>query len=719
MARDVVCGMYVDENTTRFRLDRRGRTYYFCSRTCYDEFLRPEREIRRYRDLSIISLAVGAMTMLSDFVAISPDTQLTRVAIFLLVTPIQFGAGYVFYRGLLDALRSRQANMDSLIAIGTSAAYFYSVVATFFPQMIQQGAGEMPPTYFADSALIIGLILLGRFLEHSTKQRASESVTRLLELQPPMATLVQDGLEKEVRVEEVRVDDTLAVRPGSRIPVDGQVMEGSSSADMSPITGESIPVDISPGSQVFAGSVNLNGFVKIRTTRTVADSTLSQITGLIEEAILTRSPAQKLADAIASRFVPIVVLTSILSFSIWLFLGRMPLSFALTTAIAVLIIACPCALGLATPAALTVGFSRAAQFGVLIKGGEELERVRKVTMVVFDKTGTLTTGRPSVVSILPRGGMRELDVLLFSASAEAGSEHPIAKAILEEAKRREIKPDRADLTKVLPGGLRSVVNGRQVIVGTKRLIETEGLRLDQEMAKKLSESENLGNTAFLVALDGDLIGILAVADVPKIHSREAVELLARRNIETAMLTGDNQIVADAIAGKLGIGEVIAGVLPQDKIDIVRGLRSENRIIAMVGDGINDAPALAAADVGIAMGGGTDVAKETGQIILVGDDPRGVALAIDVSRLISRKIRENLFWAFVYNVALIPLAAGVLYPLTGVLLSPIFSALAMAMSSMTVTLNSLSLSRYRPEWLEGRTARSCDSRESLEFLSGLH
>jgi len=698
MARDVICGMYVDEKSAEYKAERRGKTYYFCSEECYNEFLKPEVELRKTRNESIIAIAAAAVLLATEWFRLLPDSQM-RFVMFLITTPVQLGIGLVFYKGLLDAIRSRQANMDSLIAVGTSAAYIYSVVATFFPDVVAGVPSEMPPVYFMDSALIIGLILFGRYLEHSVKQGASEAVTRLLELQPATATVYRDGKEEVVPTELLNVGDIVVVRPGQRIPVDGTVVSGQSSLDLSLITGESMPVDIGVGSSAVAGAVNLTGLLHLRTTKLVSESTLSDITSMVEEAILSKAPMQRLADSIAARFVPAVVVIALLAFTFWRFVVGMPLSFALTTSVAVLIIACPCALGLATPAALTVGVAKAAQYGILIKGGEELERASQVGVVLMDKTGTLTVGRPVVTDVVPMASIPKSETLRIAASAEYGSEHPVAKAITAEAEREGIIPTQPSSFEALPGfGISSVVEGKRVVIGNERLMERQGVQMGRDTNETIASMEQEGKTVLVVAVEGKAVAVIAVADQVRERSKEAVSLLRSLNVKAVMLTGDNERVAKAVSDKLGIDQYVAEVQPADKSRVVEEFKGKGEVVAMAGDGINDAPALATADVGIAMGGGTDVAKETGGIVLMNDDPRGISAAIQASRLMSRKIKENLFWAFFYNVLLIPVAAGLLYPFTGWLMSPILSAFAMATSSITVTLNSLSLRNYSPEYL---------------------
>jgi len=704
MAKDIICGMYVDERKTPFKVERGGVEYYFCSESCLHQFLAPEREFRSLRTLTVFSITLGGLTAIFEYLIpfiLGVEHNFpwfglpNYVWLFIFATPVQFIGGWRFYRGTLDAVRARQANMDSLIAIGTSAAWAYSTLYTFFPAMFPVTGGfSGPAVYFTETGLIIGFIMLGKTMEHIVKGRASDAIRKLMDLQPRLAKVFRDGMEEEVPVEEVRVDDIVVVRPGEKIPVDGIVVEGYSSVDQSMITGESIPVEKKIGDEVIGATLNKSGLLKIRATKVGEDTTLSQIVNMVQEAIVSQTPIQRLADRVSAYFVPVVVTIALASFLFWNFIGGLPFNLAFITLVSVLIIACPCALGIATPAAIMIGASKGAQHGVLIKNGEYLEKAHKLTTIVFDKTGTLTKGEPSVTEVIGIN-MGEEEVLHLAAVAEVGSEHPLGRAIVDEARSRGIRLDNPDSFEVIPGhGVRATHGRRTIIVGNRRFLEENGIDLGpvEGDVRKLEED---GKTVMFVGLDGRLAGLLAVSDTLKENAVEAVQLLKNMGIEVVMLTGDNSRTANAIAKRLDIDRVFSEVLPAEKAEVVGRLKGGGRVVGMVGDGINDAPALAAADVGFAIGSGTDIAKETGGIILMRNDVMDVVKAIILSKMVVRKIKENLFWAFAYNVTLIPVAAGVLYTTLGLLLNPIFAAIAMAASSITVTLNSMLLNRWRP------------------------
>ncbi len=703
MAKDIICGMYVDERKTPFKAERGGVEYYFCSESCLHQFLAPEREFKSLKVLTVFSLALGGLTAVFEYalpVLLGVGHNFTwfglpnYVWLFLFATPVQFIGGWRFYKGTLDALRARQANMDSLIAIGTSAAWAYSTLYTFFPDMFPEtGTFSGPAVYFTETGLIIGFIMLGKTMEHIVKGRASDAIRKLMDLQPRLAKVLRDGVE-EVPVEEVQVDDIVVVRPGEKIPVDGIVVEGYSSVDQSMITGESIPVEKKIGDEVIGATINKSGLLKIRATKVGEDTTLSQIVNMVQEAIVSQTPIQRLADKVSAYFVPVVVTIALASFLFWYSIGGLPFNLAFITLVSVLIIACPCALGIATPAAIMIGASKGAQHGVLIKNGEYLEKAHKLTTMVFDKTGTLTKGEPSVTEVIEIT-MGEEEVLHLAAVAEVGSEHPLGRAIVDEARSRGIRLDNPDSFEVVPGhGVRATYGGRTIIVGNRRFLEENGIELGS-VEMEVRKLEDDGKTVMFVGVDGRLVGLLAVADTLKENALEAVRLLKNMGIEVVMLTGDNSRTANAIARRLGIDRVFSEVLPAEKAEVVGRLKGEGKVVGMVGDGINDAPALAAADVGFAIGSGTDIAKETGGIILMRNDVMDVVKAIILSKMVVKKIKENLFWAFAYNVTLIPVAAGVLYTTMGLLLNPIFAAIAMAASSITVTLNSMLLNRWRP------------------------
>ena len=673
------------------------------------------REERNLRVRMIAALAVGAgliflaqssrITGLSDV-----PVGTINVISFLLATPIQFWAGWQFYKGAWQVGRHRSTDMNTLIAVGSSAAYFYSVVVTFWPGLIES-AGVEADVYFETAAIIIGLILFGRWLEARAKGQTSAAIKRLMGLRAKTARVVRDGEERDVPIDEVVAGDVVIVRPGEKIPVDGVVVEGLSSVDESMLTGESLPVEKGPEDEVFGATINKTGSFRFRATKIGKDSALAQIIRLVQDAQGSKAPIQRLADVIASYFVPAVLVIALGTFAVWLIFGPEPaFSFALLNAVAVLIIACPCALGLATPTAIMVGTGKGAEHGVLIRGGESLETAHKITTVVLDKTGTITEGRPSVTDVATADGLAGDELLQLAASAERGSEHPLGEAIVEEARARGLSLADATRFQAVPGhGIEADVDGRSLVLGNLRLMKDRRLDLNGLSARGEALSQE-GKTPMFVAVDGRVAGVIAVADTVKPGAADAVAELQRAGIEVVMLTGDNKHTAEAIAGQVGIDRVLAEVLPEDKANHVRELQSTGGVVAMVGDGINDAPALAQANVGIAIGTGTDVAIEASDITLIKGDPRDIVTAIRLSKQTMRTIRQNLFWAFAYNVALIPVAAGVLYPIfsnTGVpvvlqpffgdhgFLNPMLAAGAMAMSSVSVMTNSLRLRGFRP------------------------
>jgi len=617
---------------------------------------------------------------------------------WLLTTPVQFWAGWQFYHGAWARARHRSTDMNTLIAVGTSAAYLYSVAATVFPQWFRAGGLE-PQTYFETAAIIIVLILFGRFLEARARGQTSEAIRRLLSLQPPRARVVRDGREVEVPVEEVVVGDTVVVRPGEKVPVDGIIREGRSALDESMLTGESLPVEKGPGDEVIGATINKTGAFTFTATKVGRDTVLAQIIRLVQEAQGSKAPIQRLADRVSSYFVPAVMAVAAATFLLWLAFGPQPaLTHALVTFVAVLIIACPCALGLATPTAIMVGTGRGAEQGVLIRSGEALETAYRITTVVLDKTGTLTRGQPAVTDVRPVNGFSEREVLRLAASAEWGSEHPLGEAIVRCARDLQIDPTQPERFTAVPGhGVDADVGGRRVLVGNPLLLREGSVSLDGAEAIGMQLARE-GKTPMYVAVDGTPAGVIGVADTLKPYSREVVEALRRMGLDVVMLTGDNRVTAEAIARQVGVDRFLADVLPERKADEIRTLQGEGRRVAMVGDGINDAPALVQADLGIAIGAGTDVAIESADIVLLGEDLRGILTALQLSRQTMRTIRQNLFWAFFYNVVLIPLAAGALYPFFRVLLNPMLAALAMAFSSVSVVTNSLRLRLFRPATL---------------------
>jgi Cu+-exporting ATPase len=600
---------------------------------------------------------------------------------FALATPVQLWGGWQFYRGTWAAGRHGSTDMNTLIAVGTSAAYGYSLFRPVF-------TGNWMPLelYFDTSAAIITLVLLGRWLEARAKSHTSDAIRRLIGLQAKTARVLRSGTEHDIPIEDVQVGDLVVVRPGEKIPVDGVIIEGSSSLDESMITGESLPVEKRPGDEVIGATINKTGSFKFRATKVGKETALAQIIRLVEEAQGTKPPIQKRVDLVASYFVPAVIIIAILTFLGWYLWGPSPpLTHALINFVAVLIIACPCALGLATPTSIMVGTGKGAEHGVLIRGGEALELAHKLTTIVFDKTGTLTQGKPEVTEIISVPGAGEEEVLRLAASAERGSEHPLGEAIVKRAQEKQLGLEEAQDFVALPGrGIRAALNGRQLLLGNLQLMEEEKIALDGLRAGAEALADE-GKTPMFVAADGRALGIIAVADTLKEHSGETVAALQRLGLSVAMVTGDNRRTARAIARQVGIEKekIFAEVLPEEKAKIVKRLQGQGQIVAMVGDGINDAPALAQADVGIAIGTGTDVAMEASDITLIGSDLRGVVTAIALSRATTRNIWQNLFWAFIYNSVLIPVAAFGL-------LNPILAAAAMGLSSLSVVSNALRL-----------------------------
>lgn len=614
---------------------------------------------------------------------------------FLIATPIQIWAGWQFYQGAWRAARHLTTNMNTLVAVGTSVAYLYSVFITFFPDAVRT-TGLAPEAYYDTSTAIIGLILMGRWLEARAKGQTSEAIKKLMGLAPRTARVVRSGEEIDIPLEQVQVGDVIRVRPGDKVPVDGIVLEGTSAVDESMLTGESLPVEKGPGAGVIGATLNRTGSFTFRATRVGKDTALAQIVKLVEDAQGSKAPIQRLADQISSYFVPAVLGLSLVTFGIWYLLGPDPkFTYALVSMIAVLIIACPCALGLATPTAIMVGTGKGAEYGVLIRGGEALEGAHKVNAIVLDKTGTLTRGKPSVTDVIAANGLSENDLLRLVGSAERGSEHPLGEAIVSRAAELGLPMSAATSFNSLSGhGISATVEGRNLLVGNARLMEQSGIHLNG-LGTQAAALALVGKTPMYVAADGEAAGLIAVADTLKPESREAVRELQALGLEVWMLTGDNGATAAAIAQQVGITNVMAEVLPGEKSAKVKELQAQGKVVAMVGDGVNDAPALAQADLGIAIGTGADVAMEASDITLVGGDVRGVVTAIALSRRTIGTIRQNLFWAFFYNVILIPVAMGVLFPLFGLLLNPIMAAAAMAMSSVSVVTNSLRLRSFAP------------------------
>jgi Cu+-exporting ATPase len=689
--------MFVEEKPDAIRHTADGKKYFFCSTQCLNEFTAPEKELRKLRTITGVSIALTIPITILTYLMLLPK-EINSYVLLALAIPVQFWAGWRFYKGTWDAIKARASNMDTLIAVGTTAAFLYSAVVTIVP-----GLFPFEGVYFETAAIIITLILIGRLLETRTKEKASNAVRKLLDLQPRMARVLRDdGKEEEVPVEQVQEGDLFLVRPGERIPTDGTVEEGSSTVDESAVTGESIPVDKSAGSEVIGATINKSGLLKARATKVGQDTVLSQIIALVQEARTGRAPMQRMADQVAKYFVPAVMAVAVASALAWYFIGGIGLAFSLLAFVSVIIIACPCALGIATPAALMIGTGKGAENGILFKGGEYLEMARKVRTVVFDKTGTLTKGRPEVTDLIALSEkMGEQELLRLAAIAESGSEHPLGQSVVRKAKEQGLAVASPESFEAVSGhGLKAGYAGHAIMIGNRKMMVDNGVAVPEQVNATMGRLETEGKTATLVSVDGRLAGVVAMADTVKEHARQAVDSLKQMNIEVIMLTGDNERTAKAIASSLGIGRVIAQVLPQQKEKVIAELRSESRVVAMVGDGINDAPALARADLGIAIGSGTDVAKETGGIILIKNDLRDVVTAFELGRKTVSKIKQNLFWAFAYNTGLIPIAAGALVPVFGAQVYewlPLLAGGAMAMSSVSVVANSLLLGRFKPRF----------------------
>ncbi len=654
---------------------------------------------RRFAIAAALSLPVLIIAMSHGRIAFLNQPWMNWVQLAL-TTPVVLGCGWGFFRGAWHALRRRFADMNTLIAVGTGAAYGYSVVATIRPSFFAaahtaNGHATGAPVYFEAAAVIIALILFGRMLEARARDRTGDAIRRLLALQPRTARVLRDGRECDVPIGEVVAGDCVLVRPGERIAVDGVVESGGSAVDESMLTGESMPVDKSPGDEVFGGTLNTSGAIRFRATKVGAETALQQIVRLVREAQGRKAPIARLADVVAGVFTPIVIGIAIVTFVIWYFAAPVEtrLNLALLTFVSVLIIACPCALGLATPTAIMVGTGRGAEQGILIRGGEALERAHQLDTIVLDKTGTITTGRPALTDVVAEAGFDENELLRLAASAERGSEHPVGAAIVRAAEEKGLSAVAPEQFQAVAGrGIEATVEGRQVVVGNREMVR-DARAPSAGLEARAEELAQDGRTPMFVAIDGRPAGLLAVADRARPESREAIETLRRMGLSVVMITGDHRRTAEAAARQVGIDRVLAEVRPEGKAEQVRALQAEGRVVAMVGDGINDAPALAAADIGMAIGVGADVAVEAADITLMRGDLRGVAAAIRLSRATLRTIRQNLFWAFFYNVLSLPLAAGVLYPFTGWLLSPIVASAAMSFSSVSVVANSLRLRAF--------------------------
>ncbi len=687
-----------------------------------------QREIRRQGFWMLLSWPLAFLIMLGtfrDYWRLSqfvPEILADNRILFLLATPVVFGPGWQFFLKSCSGLKHGVTDMNLLYATGIGAAYLIGVINTFWPAA---GFGGAKAVFFESAALLTAFIILGKWLEALTRGRTSEAIRRLMALQPKIARVIRDGKEVELPADEVLVNDMVFMRPGERIPVDGVVLEGYSAVDESMLTGESLPVEKKAGDQVIGGTMNKTGAFRFRATKVGRETALAQIIRLVEEAQASKAPIQKLADLVAGRFILAVHALALTVFFFWFFVGywsffdpqsRFLLTpytlgeigvfgFSILLSITVLVISCPCAVGMATPSAMMAGTGKAAEHGVLFKGADAVEATAKLEAVVLDKTGTLTKGEPSVTDVVAVGDRGEEDVLRLAAIAEKNSEHPLGEAIVRGAKARGIEVPDADRFDSVPGhGVEAEWRGQRILLGNRKLMRERGVSCET-ILPAAEALENDGKTAMFVAIEGKPAGIIAVADTLKDYSAEAVDQLHRLGMEVLMITGDNRRTAEAIARQVNIDRVLAEVLPQEKAEKVKGLQAEGKRVAMVGDGVNDAPALACADVGIAIGSGTDVAKETGHVILIKEDLRDVIVAMEVARATMRKVRQNLFWAFGYNVASIPIGAGLFYPFFALVVSPEMAALLMAVSSLSVTLNTLLLKRFVPAVSRERAVRA--------------
>jgi Cu+-exporting ATPase len=672
------------------------RTYYFCSQQCADVYTAPERELKAMQRRVAVTL-IGVVAALGlkvvtlfgllaavMYFEVSGGLQVVNLAVFAVSTPVVWIAGFRIYKGAYLSLKNRNVNMDVLVTVGVLAGWTYGALSLFVLPRASTGVN------YLDVAIgILAFVLLGKYIEELIRRRSAASIRKLLELQPTMARVVRDGKETDMPIEEVQVGDTIIVKPGEKIPIDGTVTAGYSSVDEKLLTGESIPVEKTVGSEVIGATINKTGLLTIKATRIGDETALSQIVHLVEEAQASSAPVQRFADRVIRWFVPMIFTVAAISFGYWYITSGFNFAKAFLVLLAVLLISCPCALGIATPTAILAGVGKGAEYGVLLRSGEYVEKARKLTTVVFDKTGTLTKGEPSVTDIKTYNAYTQQSVLRYAGTAEKGSEHPLAEAILGKAEAAKVDILQSDSFEALPGrGVQCIVGGKKVLLGNRKLMQEQNVSIS-ELEADLTALEAQGKTVMILAVDGSAAGLIAAMDTPKESAAEAIEQLKGMNLEVAMLTGDNERTAKAIAQQLGITQVIANVLPWQKVDAIKKLQKEGKVVAMVGDGINDAPALAQADIGIAIGSGTDIAKETGGIVLIRDDLRDVALGVELSKKTMRKIDTNLFWAFGYNAVMIPIAAAGL-------LNPMYAAGAMAISSLTVVSNSalLKLAKFK-------------------------
>ncbi len=688
MATDPVCGMYVDEKTSKLKGEREGREYYFCSTTCKIQFERPEKEMKDLRRALYVSWPITAIVAILTYAL---HAAYGNYIMLVLASIVQFYSGLRFYYGLEDAVKNRSANMDTLIAIGTSAAWAYSAIVTIFPS-----AFPVSGIYFDTSTIIISLILTGTYLQRLAESRASNAVSSLMHLQPKTAHLVSGKKIVDKPIEEIKVGDILLVRVGEKIPTDSIIIDGESSLDESMITGESMPVTKRKGDRVTGGTINSTGSLRIKAEKIGEDTTLSQIIRIVQDAASSKVPIQKLADRISSYFVPLVIAIGVMAALSWYVIGGVGASTSMLVFVSVLIIACPCALGIATPAALLVSSGMAARNGIIVKSGQGLQTASRVDVVVLDKTGTLTKGRPEVTDVISVSKYRENEILKSAAVAEMNSEHVLGKMILEKARKEKIEAEFPKKFNYRQGSGVTAVDGdgNKITVGNRDMFEKKQLA---GIGKRITGLEKDGKTSLIVGLNGRIIGIICLADTLKEDSAKAVKAMKDSGKEVWLMTGDNEQVARAISRQVGIEHFIANAKPRDKMEKIGELQKEGHVVAMIGDGVNDAPALTKADLGIAIGAGTDVAMQAGSIILIKNSIYDAYFALELGKRTMSKIRQNLGWAFGYNIILIPIAAGALIPLFTVSIYnflPMLSGLAMAFSSVTVVSNSLLLGRFK-------------------------
>ncbi len=718
MVKDPVCGMTVDKNKALSAVID-GKTYYFCSETCLRTFQDPEGELKLLKKR--VSVALSGAVFFAIFrasLALIPAfltlyltfTTEWYFILFLIATPITFIGGWSFFKGAIKSLRNKAINMDVLITVGVLTAWTYSTIVTFLPffeQILRTFPWQyvlewdyllipksMRSAFFDTAAIIVAFILLGKFLEEAIKKRSSSAIRKLLDLKPKMATVIRNNQEMVIPAEKIELDDIVIVKPGEAVPTDGVIIEGHSAIDEKLITGESIPVEKNPSDEVIGATINKTGSFKFKATRVGKDTTLMKIVQMVEDAQASSAPIQKIADKIASFFVPAVIGAGIFAFFFWLIFYpyaifpdlRNPV-LSIYTFIAVMIVACPCTLGIATPAALMVGVGKAAEYGILIRGGEFLQEAQKLDTIVFDKTGTITKGEPMVTDILNFNSLGEDEILKFAATAEKNSEHPLSEAILKAAKNRGVEILDSDDFEAIPGhGIKASIDSKEILLGNRKILNKFEIDFEK-FEPEIKKLENEGKTIVILAINNQIEGIIAMSDVIKKNAKETIHALKKMGVETIMLTGDNKLTAEVVGKKIGIDKVIADVLPDEKANVIKSLQEEGKVVAMVGDGINDAPSLAQANIGIAIGSGADVAKETGGIILMQNDIHGVLNGIKTSKATMKIIKQNFFWAFIYNSLLIPLAVlGIIHP--------ILAAAAMSLSSLTVISNSARLKFFK-------------------------